>query len=187
MEREASAEETIQRWRNYLSALARVQVDPHLRAKIDLSGVIQQTLWEAYQGRAAFAAEHDGAEAAWLRRILAHNLADELRKLASGKRDAKRERALQAALDESSARLENWLAADQSSPSAQAQRNEQGLALAAALEALPEAQREALVLQHWHGWTLAQIAAHLGRSRAAVAGLIKRGLQQLRRSLPTPE
>ena len=52
--------------------------------------------------------------------------------------------------------------------------------LAAALANLPEAQREALVLQHWHGWPLTDIARHLGRSHAAVAGLIKRGLQQLR-------
>jgi RNA polymerase sigma-70 factor (ECF subfamily) len=52
---------------------------------------------------------------------------------------------------------------------------------------LPEAQREALVLQHWHGWSLAQIAEHLGRSKAAAAGLIKRGLQQLRSHLQPPE
>ena len=52
-----------------------------------------------------------------------------------------------------------------------------------ALANLPAAQREALVLQHWHGWSLAQIAEHLGRSHAAVAGLLKRGLQQLRLQL----
>ena len=52
-----------------------------------------------------------------------------------------------------------------------------------ALAQLPEAQRQALVLQHWHGWSLAEIAAELGRSPAAVAGLIKRGLQRLRQDL----
>ena len=36
------------------------------------------------------------------------------------------------------------------------------------------------MLQHWHGWTLAQIGEHLGRSQAAVAGLLHRGLAQLR-------
>ena len=173
----------VQRWRDYLSVLARVQVDPRLRARIDLSGVVQQTLLEAHRERHRFQAGHPALEAAWLRRILAHNLADELRKLATGKRDRARERSLEAALDQSSARLEAWLAAEQPSPSEQAQQNEQGLRLATALEAPPTAQREALVLQHWHGWTLAQIAAHLGRSRAAVAGLIKRGLQHLRQQL----
>ena len=179
--------DTVQRWRDYLSVLARAQVDPRLRGRIDLSGVVQQTLLEAHRERPRFQAEHPAQEAAWLRRILAHNLADELRKLAAGKRDLARERSLEAALDQSSARLAAWLAADQSSPSQQAQRQEQGLRLAAALETLPEAQREALVLQHWHGWSLAEIGAHLGRSPAAVAGLLHRGLEELRNLLGETE
>jgi RNA polymerase sigma-70 factor (ECF subfamily) len=81
---------------------------------------------------------------------------------------------LEAELDAWSPRLEGWLAADQSSPSERAERQE-------------EAQREGLVLQHWHDWSVAQIAEHLGRSRAAVAGLIQRGSQQLRRDLGPPE
>jgi RNA polymerase sigma-70 factor (ECF subfamily) len=175
------------RWHDYLSVLARVQLDPRLRDRIDLSGVVQQTVLEAFQKRAEFHGDHRAQELAWLRRILANNLADEMRKLAAGKRDLARERSLEAALAESSARLGCWLAADQSSPSEGAERNELALQLATALARLPEAQREALVLQHWHGWSLAQIAEHLGRSRAAVAGLIKRGLQQLRADLQPPE
>ena len=42
-------DEEVRRWRDYLSALARVQLDPRLRGKIDLSGVVQQTVLEAYQ------------------------------------------------------------------------------------------------------------------------------------------
>jgi RNA polymerase sigma-70 factor (ECF subfamily) len=55
--------------------------------------------------------------------------------------------------------------------------------VAHALASLPEAQREALEFQHWHGWTLAEIGAHMGKSRAAVAGLIKRGVEQLRKKM----
>jgi RNA polymerase sigma-70 factor (ECF subfamily) len=180
-------DDQVRRWHDYLSVLARVQLDPRLRGKIDVSGVVQQTVLEAYQKRAAFQTDHPSQELAWLRRIVANNLADELRKLAAGKRDLARERSLEAALADSSARLGAWLAADQTSPSEGAGRNEQALQLATALARLPEAQREALVLQHWHGWSLAQIAEYLGRSRAAVAGLIKRGLQQLRADLQPPE
>lgn len=172
--------DALERYRDYLHLLARLQLEPRLRAKIDLSGVVQQTLLEAHQAPGA-------VPLAWLRRVLANNLGDEIRKLTAAKRDLGREQSLEAALAASSARLENWLAADQSSPSAPLEREEQALRLAQALAALPEAQREALVLQHWHGWSLAQIAEHLGRSRAAVAGLIKRGLQQLRAELHAPE
>jgi DNA-directed RNA polymerase specialized sigma24 family protein len=48
-------------------------------------------------------------------------------------------------------------------------------------------QREALILQKYHGWTLAQIAEHLCCSVGAVAGLHARGLQKLRHYLPDAE
>jgi RNA polymerase sigma-70 factor (ECF subfamily) len=178
-----SQDKALERYRNYLGLLARLQIEPRLRRKVDISGVVQQTLWEAHRALPQIATYNPNQMTAWLRRVLAHNLADEIRKFATGKRDIARECSLEAALDQSSSRLEGWLVADQSSPSQQVERHEQALRLAEALERLPAAQREALVLQHWEGWTLAQIAEHLGRSHTAVAGLIKRGLQQLRKEL----
>ena len=107
-------------------------------------------------------------------------MTDEYRRLTAEKRDVGRERSLDAALTASSVRLAGVLAAEQSSPSARLRRDEQTLRVVEALDRLPDAQREALVLQHWQGWSLATIGEHLGRSPAAVAGLIKRGLKQLR-------
>ena len=46
--------------------------------------------------------------AAWLRRILLNNLADEIRKHGARKRDLGRERSLDAALEESASRMEAW-------------------------------------------------------------------------------
>ena len=45
---------------------------------------------------------------------------------------------------------------------------------------MPDAQRESLILQHWHGYSLQQIAEQLGRSPVSVAGLLKRALRTLR-------
>src|SRR5262249_38327895 len=125
----------------------------------------------------------DAELAALLRRLLANNLADEVRKRHAAKRDAGREQSLEAALEESSARLEAFLAAEESSPSQLAQRNEELMRLAGALEHLPESQRQALELHYLQGWPLDDIAAHLGRSKPAVAGLLHRGLSALRVSL----
>ena len=172
-----------ERYRRYLTVLAQTQLDPCWRGKVDLSGVVQQTLLEAHQGMDGLRAKVDGQRLAWLRRILANNLSDELRKWTTEARDTRREVSLEARLAESSQRLQNWLAADDPSPSSALQQEEQVLRLADALQNLPESQREALMLQHWHGWTLAEIAEHLGRTPAAVAGLLKRGLRQLRESL----
>ena len=84
---------------------------------------------------------------------------------------------------DSSSRIEAWLAAEQSSPSVLAERQEEAARLAAALEPLPEPQREVVVLRHLHGWSLHDIARQLGKSTPAVAGLIHRGLKALRQQL----
>jgi RNA polymerase sigma-70 factor (ECF subfamily) len=177
----------LERYRAYLRLLARLHLKPQLQGKLDPSDVVQQTLLQAYRALDQFRGSNVAALMAWLRQILARNLAMATRDFARGKRDVARERSLEAALEQSSAWLEAWLAADQSSPSQRAERNEQALRLAEALEQLPETQREALVLQHWHGWSLAQIGRHMDRSPDAVAGLIKRGLKQLRHLLQERE
>jgi RNA polymerase sigma-70 factor (ECF subfamily) len=80
-----------------------------------------------------------------------------------------------------------WLAADQTSPSQAAERNEELLRLADALAALPEPQREVIVLKHLRSWPLQRIADHLGRSVPAIASLLRRGLEDLRRRLVPKE
>ncbi len=173
----------LERFRDYLRLLARLQLDGRLQAKLDPSDLVQMTLLKAYQARAQYRGSSPAEQAAWLRQILANTLANAVRDLGRGKRDLALERSLEASLADSSSRLEGWLAAEQSSPSQQAERNEQLLQLAEALAQLPEVQREVLLLRHCQGWSLADIARHLGRSRPAVASLLRRGLKQLRQHL----
>lgn len=173
----------LERFRPYLELLARVQLSARLRAKLDPSDIVQQSLVNAIQAIAGYRGRTDAEMAAWLRQILAHHLANAMRDFGREKRDVRREVAIQADLDHSSARLEAWLVSPQTSPSQRAMHAEQGLALAAALAELPEAQREAVTLHHLAQWTLEQVGKQLERSPAAVAGLIKRGLQTLREKL----
>ena len=177
----------LDQYREYLVMLARVQLDPRLREKLDPSDVVQQTLLDAHRRQDQFRGRTDAEKAAWLRQILAHNLVDALRAFGRAKRDVAREHSLEAALEQSSVRLEAWLAAEQSSPSQRVRRHERAVQLADALAKLPQSQREALVLQNWHGWSLAEIGRHMHRSPAAVAGLLKRGLKQLRGLLQESE
>jgi RNA polymerase sigma-70 factor (ECF subfamily) len=172
---------------SYLLLLARLQLGDQLRGKLEASDVVQQTLLEAHRQREQFRGHTSAELAAWPRQMLACNLADSIRTLTRAKRDVGREQSLEAALEASSLRIETWLVAEQSSPSQQAEAHVQAIRLADALATLSEAQREALVLRHCQGWPLADISRHLGRTPAAVAGLLKRGLRQLRQQLQEPE
>jgi RNA polymerase sigma-70 factor, ECF subfamily len=180
---EADDRQPLERFRSYLLLLARRQLQGRAPARLDASDLVQQTLLEAHRQGEHFRGSTDAERAAWLRQILAHNLADADRALHRDKRDVGRERSLEAALTHSSAELAGFLAADQSSPSRHEARQEEALRVADALAELPESQREALVLQYWHGLTLAQIGERMERTPVAVAGLLKRGLQRLRELL----
>jgi RNA polymerase sigma-70 factor (ECF subfamily) len=169
----------LERFRKYLRVLAQVQLNPQLRGKLDPSDIVQQTLLEAYQARDRCPSQDSAAQAAWLRKILARNLANAVRDVGRAKRDVRREQSLEAAVEASSARLEAWLVAEQSSPSQQVERNEQLLRLAEALDQLPADQQEAVVLHHLKGQSLSEVAGQLDRSPAAVAGLLHRGLRRL--------
>jgi RNA polymerase sigma-70 factor (ECF subfamily) len=173
----------LESYRSYLRLLAGLRLDHRLQRKIDPSDLVQLTLLKAHEAsdRCTFAVE--AQRAAWLRQILARTMADEARRYSRGKRDADMERSILGGLDESSVRLEAWLADDRSSPSQQAIRHEQLLALAEALDTLPDDQRQAVELHHLSGCSVAEVGERLGRSKASVAGLLRRGLKTLREQL----
>src|SRR5262249_21270614 len=113
--------ERLERFRAYLLLLARLQLDPRLRTRIDPSDLAQQSLIQAHRAFDQFQGG-DAELAAWLRQILARNLAHALRDHGRDRRDVDRERPLDVLLAESSARLERWLSDGEPTPAEQAQR-----------------------------------------------------------------
>jgi RNA polymerase sigma-70 factor (ECF subfamily) len=177
---DAAPDLDLERFRNYLRVLAEIQLGARLRSKVDASDIVQQSLIEAHQSlpQAKFGSE--GELIAWLRTILAHNLFNVAREFGAQKRDVTRERSLAMELEQSSVQMEKFLASNQSTPGQQVMRKESAAQLATALAQLPEMQRRAIVLKHFHGRSLEEIGNELDRSTLAVAGLLKRGLQKLR-------
>jgi RNA polymerase sigma-70 factor (ECF subfamily) len=179
--------EALEPFRRYLEVLARLHLDPRLRGKLDPADIVQQTLLRACAALPELRGHAPENLAAWLRTILARTLADTVKHYHRDCRDVDLEHPLQADLDRSSSGLAGWLAADQTSPSKAAQRNEELFRLADALAALPEPLREVVLRKHCRGQTLQQIADHLGRSVPAVASLLRRGLKELRQRLQSLE
>ena len=173
----ASADRAWEGYRDYLHLLARLQLDPRLRGKLDPSDVVQQTLVKAYQNREQFRGRTAGEEAGWLRRILTNTLLDAVRKY---QRELNLEQDLGRAVGDSSERLEAWLSADQSSPSEVAARQEQLLRLAGALAQLPEDQRGAVEMHHLHGLPVEDVARTLPRRHSTRSCKCGRGNRRLR-------
>jgi RNA polymerase sigma-70 factor (ECF subfamily) len=117
---------------------------------------------------------------------LANTLAASARRFGAEARDLARERSLQDSLAESSARMEGWLAAEQSSPSERVMRVEELVRLASALAQLPADQREVIELHHLKGWPVAEVAQAIQRTKPAVMGLLFRGQKKLRELLQAP-
>jgi RNA polymerase sigma-70 factor (ECF subfamily) len=174
----------LERYRPYLALLARLQIDRRLRGKADPADLVQETFLEAHRGFPRFRGQTEAELAAWLRRVLAANLVDLVRRfLRAKRRDVRLERELAADVDQSSRALGQVLAAPQSTPSQQAARREQDVLLAEALERLPEDYREVLILHHLEGLDHPSVAARMGRTVDSVKNLWARALGKLRRSL----
>jgi RNA polymerase sigma-70 factor (ECF subfamily) len=167
----------LEAYRDYLRLLARLQLDPRLRGLMDPSDIVQETLLKAHENLAGFRGQTDAELRAWLRAILAQQLVLIARKRT---RQPVRAHSLEAALEQSSARLESLLATEDSSPSAAGIRSERLIELAEALATLPEDQRTALELRYLEGLSVAEVAARMDRSRVSVTGLLYRGTKALR-------
>lgn len=166
-----------------LRNLAERQLQGRVSTRVDASDIVQQTFLDAHRNFGQFAGADESELLSWLRSILDQNVAGVIRHHALlQKRSVRREQSLDATPGEQPAPVQE-LPASHSTPSQRVIRGEDEDRLARALATLPEDQQQAVRLRHLEGRSLAEIAQLMGRSRAATAGLIKRGMQSLRRQL----
>jgi RNA polymerase sigma-70 factor (ECF subfamily) len=176
--------ELLEIYRNYLSLLARLQVGRRLQGKVDPADLVQETFLEAHRDLRQFRGSTEEELVHWLRRILASNLANQVRRyFGTQARDLHLERELADELDESSRSMDRGLVAPHSSPSQQAARREQAVILADSLQELPPDYREVIVLRHLEGLTFPDVASRMERSEDSVKKLWARALARLRHSL----
>ena len=173
----------IESYREYLHMLARVRIGPRRAgpAPVDPSDVVQQTLLKACAGLAELRGEAPHQVAAWLRTILERQIIDEFARRSRSPEG--RAVSIDRTIEDSSRRLDQWLRSNDPSPSAPIRSLERSLQLAGAMARLPKEYRQALEMHYIAGAEVAEVAEAMGRSRASVAGLIRRGVARLRELL----
>ena len=181
---EAALGKLLERYRNYLELLARLQIGRRLQGKVDGSDLVQETFLEAHRHFSRFQGSTEATFAAWLRQILAARLAKMVRRYTGTKgRDVRLERSLLDELEESSRALDRGFQAPQPSPSEHAARREQAVLLVDGLGRLPDDYREVLILRHLEALPFPAVARRMGRSVDSVKKLWARALPRLREAL----
>jgi RNA polymerase sigma-70 factor, ECF subfamily len=176
--------ELLQHYRNYLMLLATTQIERRLQPRVSPSDIVQETMLRAHRHFAQFRGQTERELLAWLRQILVTNLARFVeRYMLAAKRDIRREISIErveAALAESSSKLNLSVGAAGQTPSAIAQHREEAVVLADRLTQLPSRYRDVLVLRNIEGLTFEEAAARLDRPVGATRMLWLRAIKKLR-------
>jgi RNA polymerase sigma-70 factor (ECF subfamily) len=172
--------------RNYVAVAARAEVASWLKAKVDASDLVQQTLLEAHRGLANFRGETEAEWLGWLRRILENNAADYVRQYHGvEKRRVGREVSLQR--DDDSERGDFELSDEGETPSQLLMQKELQLQVADALIGLPEDYQEVIILRSMQRLPFDEVADRMGRSRPATQMLWLRAIKKLQEAMELKE
>lgn len=179
---EAALAEFVEANRPALMGFLHARIGAHLAKKIEAEDILQDASLEAIRSLDKAPLE-TWDPLHWLFQICERKIIDAHRRFfTSQKRDASREAALP---DNSNAAggLGNLLAASMTTPSAAFSRDQRQLRVLAAIDTLPEDQREALRLRYLVGLPSKEIAEKLGRTDGAVRVMLSRSLGKLQEML----
>ncbi len=168
--------------RERLRLMVKARLDPRLSARVDSSDVLQDVMAEAARGLDDYLQERPADFYVWIRGIAERRLIDlHRRHLHAAKRSVRREadEKFRAAGESMSPPLVEQVSVSQSTPSQQLIRLEERAALFAALELVSDDDRELLVLRYVEQKPLAEVAAILGITLAAVKSRHLRAVARL--------
>jgi len=165
-------------YRSLLLLWARLHLPRALWRREGPSDIVQVALAKAYSRRDQFRGQSEAEWQAWLRRILARAMTDAVRRYT--RKGGDQERSLNAAMEASSCRAADWVCDGNPSPPQELMGREQVRRLAEALEHLNPDQRTAFELHYLQEKPVKEVGQLMHKSVAAVAGLLRRGLETLR-------
>lgn len=180
----ADVERLFARCRNYLGVVARAQVESWLRAKADASDLVQETMLEAHRDFAKFRGATEAEWLAWLRKILARNVADFVRRYrGTDKRQQRLEVPLAPPPDKSSIAPGLEPRDTGETPPQEIMRLELEFQIADAITRLEPDHQEVIVLRNLERLPFEEVAQRMGRSRPAAQMLWMRAVRKLQEEM----
>jgi len=159
------------------------QIDGALRRYVDPDDVLQDAYAAAFKAIRSCSFDGPAAFYGWVERITVHQLKNRCRALQTQKRDVAREAHGSVGASSTYPELVQQLAGSDTTPSRKVARSEATAAVLSSLARLSDDQRDVIRLRFLEGKAVADVAASLGKTEAAVHGLCRRGLLTLRASL----
>ncbi len=179
----SAVERLLVRHRDRLRRMVQYRMDERLQSRLDPSDVVQDALVNAARELSRYLTERPLPFYPWLRQLAYDRLIDlQRRHLRAAGRTVARETGWPLS-SESVAVFARQLVASDSSPSRQALRRELRDRVRQALHELSADDQELLLLRHLEQLRVAEIAAVLGISEAAVKSRLRRGLERLQNLL----
>jgi len=173
----------LERHRPRLKRMVAVRLDRRLTARVDPSDVVQEVLLDAAAQMDNYLRDRPIPFYPWLRRLAAGRLADAYRRHVRAKRRSVGREEPPGLPDESAAELADRLMAHQSGPATGLTRQERRDAVRAAVDRLPDRDREVLVLRFLEDLSTTETAAVLEVGEGAVKMRVVRALGRLREML----
>jgi RNA polymerase sigma-70 factor (ECF subfamily) len=172
------------RHRERLLRMARLRMDRRLMGRIDASDIVQEVQLQAWKRLSRYLRDRTMSFFIWLRFLTEQHLKELLRRnLGAKARDVRREVRRAALPGASSVVMAEMLSAGVTTPSRAVARDERERRIRAALDALPEADREILSLRHFEGLKNREVAEELGLEPPAASKRYVRALGRLKGAL----
>lgn len=168
--------ELLQGCRRYLFSAANQALESTLRPKEGASDLVQETFILAQRDFMSFEGDSPGELLAWLRRILEHQLQDQVRYY---KKTQKRAVNREVPLDRSGYAVSRDLASGGATPIDEVALSEEQRRIRLAVERLPDDYRRVLALRTWQRLPLDEVGRQMGRSADAAGKLWMRAVECL--------
>lgn len=177
-------ERLLRRHANHLRRLIELIAGPRVRRQVEVEDLLQDAYVRVIQGLKKFQWMSNRSFRNWLGGIAAHVVQDRARRIHTKKSGGGRVEALGERPDvEMNGQV--FLAVAFPSPSTVLRRKERFERLQAAMDALQGDYREVIILARVRGLRMADVGAHMNRSREAASVLLLRALRKLKENFGT--